>query len=298
MDILYTIIIPHKNTPKFLERCLNSIPNDRGIQVIVVDDASDCHVDLKVIQEKYQNVEFYLQAESNGGGHARNIGLKHAKGKWVIFSDADDFFEDNLNEILDKYKDSQADIVYFDVNIYREEKPEEKLVGNQQRARAKYLETSDDKYLRFCYTEPWGKMIKRDIILNNNIQFQETSVANDFLFSIKTGCFANNIIFSKDTIYNYIMYNHSVSKVSKGKILERMKVNLSVQDFFHSNHINNEINLGCTCIVLRYYDLYKDYYRIIKQSHQSFADILLSLIRYKFNVHFMGDVYISGFKVN
>ena len=188
-------------------------------------------------------------------------------------------------------------MVCFDVNIYREENPEVKIQGNQQKARAKYLETRDDKYLRYCYTEPWGKMIKRDVILCNGIQFQETSVANDFLFSIKTGYYANNINYSKDTIYNYIMYNHSVSKVSKDKILERMKVNLSVQDFFHKHHIKNEINLGSTCIVLRYFKLYGNYFHLIIESNYSIFSILFSFFKYKINCKIFHNQYISGFKV-
>lgn len=39
--INYSIIIPHKNIPDLLQRCLNSIPRRTDIQIIVVDDNSD-----------------------------------------------------------------------------------------------------------------------------------------------------------------------------------------------------------------------------------------------------------------
>jgi glycosyltransferase involved in cell wall biosynthesis len=41
MEINYTIIIPHKNIPHLLQRCLDSIPRRNDLQIIVVDDNSD-----------------------------------------------------------------------------------------------------------------------------------------------------------------------------------------------------------------------------------------------------------------
>ena len=37
----YSIIIPHKNTPRLLERCLYSIPTWDEIQIIIIDDNSN-----------------------------------------------------------------------------------------------------------------------------------------------------------------------------------------------------------------------------------------------------------------
>ena len=52
MNYNISIIIPHKNIPKLLERCLNSIPEREDIQIIIVDDNSD---------EKYKNNnEFHI----------------------------------------------------------------------------------------------------------------------------------------------------------------------------------------------------------------------------------------------
>ena len=36
----YSVIIPHKNVPKLLARCVNSIPVRDDIEVIVIDDCS------------------------------------------------------------------------------------------------------------------------------------------------------------------------------------------------------------------------------------------------------------------
>ena len=94
MMINYSIIIPHKNTPNYLLRCLDSIPLRDDVQVIVVDDNSNPEkVDFDHFpQWKGKHYEYYLTKEGRGAGFARNIGLEHAVGKWLLFADADDFF--------------------------------------------------------------------------------------------------------------------------------------------------------------------------------------------------------------
>ena len=105
----YSIIIPHKNTPDLLQCCLNSIPEGEDIQIIIIDDNSDPEI-VDFSSFPGQN------KKSGGAGFARNLGLQIAKGKWILFSDADDFFNDCLNTVLDVYIDDPADIVYFKNN--------------------------------------------------------------------------------------------------------------------------------------------------------------------------------------
>ena len=54
--------------------------------------------------------------ENKGAGYARNVGLSLAKGKWLLFADADDFFNLGFLNVLDNYIDSDNDIVYFSAN--------------------------------------------------------------------------------------------------------------------------------------------------------------------------------------
>lgn len=96
--IKYTIIIPHHNIPELLKRCIDSIPNNPEIQIIVVDDNSK---DGDNYLKKYSflnrdNLLFISTKEGRGAGYARNIGLSKARGKWLLFADADDFFTNNF----------------------------------------------------------------------------------------------------------------------------------------------------------------------------------------------------------
>ena len=109
----YSIIIPHYDIPNLLVRCLKSIPVREDVQVIVVDD---CSPDSEEYVARYPEltrpfVEFYTTASHGGAGCARNVGLRHAKGRWLAFADADDFFVEDMYDIICSYADSEADVI-------------------------------------------------------------------------------------------------------------------------------------------------------------------------------------------
>ena len=109
MHPTFSIIIPHKEIPDLLMRCLQSIPVSEDIQVIVVDDNS---ADADTYLERYPELsrpylEFIRTTKGGGAGYARNVGLEHAKGKWLLFADADDFYVDDMYSIICSYVDSR-----------------------------------------------------------------------------------------------------------------------------------------------------------------------------------------------
>lgn len=78
---LFCIIIPHKDIPDLLMRCLKSIPVSEDIQVIVVDDNS---VGADTYLERYSELsrpylEFVRTTKGGGAGYARNVGLERAE---------------------------------------------------------------------------------------------------------------------------------------------------------------------------------------------------------------------------
>lgn len=95
--ISVTIIIPVYNGEEYLEQCIQSVLNQtlKEIELICVDDGS---VDnsAQIIQkyaEKDKRISLFQQ-ENQGPGPAKNFALKHAKGKFVAFLDADDYYLD------------------------------------------------------------------------------------------------------------------------------------------------------------------------------------------------------------
>src|SRR5690554_5139845 len=108
----FSIIIPHKNRPVLLQKLLRSIPNRDDLETIIVDDNSDSEiVDFHSFPGLTKpNTTIIYDKIGGGGGYARNLGLKHARGQWIIFADSDDLFTSNLAHILEEYKDNLEDV--------------------------------------------------------------------------------------------------------------------------------------------------------------------------------------------
>ena len=100
---LISVIVPMYNAEIYLRQNLDSILNQtlKDIELICVDDGSTDST-LKILKE-YQEKDsriIIIQQKNQKAGIARNNGLKVAKGKYIIFLDADDFFKDTMLEEL------------------------------------------------------------------------------------------------------------------------------------------------------------------------------------------------------
>ncbi|MEQ2437001.1 glycosyltransferase family 2 protein [Phocaeicola vulgatus] len=208
----FSIIIPHKGTPDLLKRCLDSIPKRDDIQVIVVEDVW-----------------------GKGAGYVRNQGLKKATGKWLLFSDADDWFTDKFNSLLDSYVDSDADIVYF--------RPKSALNESSERVNhILYLfENGNEKLLRYMYITPWSKLIKRSLVVENNFWFDEVRWGNDAFFMTQVATTANKIVISDGILYIVDEVKGSITHTAgceKEELVCRTKVDIRCYEYADSIGFN------------------------------------------------------------
>ena len=200
--INYSVIIPHKNNLPLLERCVNSIPERNDIQVIVVDDNSDSTIaDFNYFPDSNRkNIEIYLTKEGKGAGYARNIGLKHAIGEWLIFADADDFFYPNAFDVIDNYlKGKKIDVIYF----YADSRDgiTGELIQDRVPNIKSAIDAKDYNRLRYKSYVPWGKVVNRKIVVDNNIVFEEIEVSNDVMFSTMVGYYSKNVGTINEPLY-------------------------------------------------------------------------------------------------
>jgi len=273
MDFKFSIIIPHYNIPDLLERCLKSIPQRDDIQVIVVDDYSD-EASVSILKNKlekeYASVQFIYQNVNGGGGRCRNEALKYAKGKWLVFSDADDFFSDDAPQLFEKYQDDDSDIIYFRVDcVLSNDISVRSELRNYNRDRVDlYLSSKDERGLRFLYTEPWGKMIKRELVEKFSIRFSETIVCNDYFFSVATGFHAK--IIKADGAFLYVVTVRDGSVSSKTDTIEKEKIRIDetvkVHLYLQQNGYNLEERFSAEKIHIRMIVLLKrDFLFAIKE---------------------------------
>lgn len=241
--INYSVIIPTRNIPQLLERCLASIPERKDLQVIIVDDNSDPGI---VDFDHYpglerKDVQVVFTKEGRGAGYARNVGVEKAQGKWLVFADSDDYFLPSFNSVLDQYADDEADILFFDVDsVYSDTL----APSPRHLAKSKALNGMNgpklDRYCRYKYTEPWGKFIKRALVVERGIKFDESPVANDYMFSIKTGHFATSVQYVPVVLYCLTTRPGSLSfqkADSESKVMTRLSVYDGVQRFLDEEKV-------------------------------------------------------------
>jgi len=238
-NINYSIIIPHKNTPELLQRCLNSIPHREDLQIIVVDDNSDPEmIDISNFPGSDNPIaEIIFTKEGKGAGYARNIGLSKATGKWLVFADSDDYFMDGFLNVTDKYKDSDYDLVYFGILGIDSNTKNENHIGKYYTRLLKNA-VNNSKYDKYKYSNwnPWGKLVRSSLVKDNNILFDETKASNDKMFSLKAAFYSKNTFFVLDKIYVYETRKGSlITNNSLDLNIERLQVTISANRFLISN---------------------------------------------------------------
>lgn len=185
--INYSFIIPHKNSTDLLRKCLDSIPHRDDVQIIVVDDNSDVNkVDFKHfpgLNEKC--TEVYLTKEGKGAGYARNVGLEHAVGKWIVFADADDFFNSEIEAAMNSYLESDSDVVFFMGNSIKIPSGAVSHRGESYNMALQIAFETGDFSKVLIMSTPWRKFFKKIFLQTNNIKFNEVRWSNDVVFMAK-----------------------------------------------------------------------------------------------------------------
>ncbi|MBR1876699.1 MAG: glycosyltransferase family 2 protein [Lachnospiraceae bacterium] len=219
-DIKFSVIIPHYNIPELLERLLFTAPYDKeDAEIIVVDDRSDKNLEkLLEVKHRFGNmgVKFYRNNHGKkGAGTCRNIGMRHAAGKWLIFADADDRFKPGIYDILKRYEANDADIIFFKTESINEE-------GDRVQGRdAGYCKKTDDYranpgrrnelLLRYDMPVPWGKMYRKEMIDKYRIFFPDMIVSEDAVFNCKCGHYAGKVEALVEVLYEVTEREGSLS---------------------------------------------------------------------------------------
>lgn len=256
---VFSIIIPHYNVPALLERCVDSIPMREDVQVIVVDDCSPASEELNATFQRLRrrkNLELYVTPQGGSAGRARNVGLDHAKGKWLLFADADDFFDASISVVMDGYADATEDVLFFnhrsvmseDITKVSSRKSEENDPFEDIK------KTGDESYFRFHFHVPWSKMVNRGFVETNGIRFDETRYANDAMFSVLVGCKAKTIKAVDIPVYVYTEREGSLcsgfcSKPGEAAIRAKVALRLYKVIREHKKQAHQEYIVFLRCIL-------------------------------------------------
>ncbi|MGU8763722.1 glycosyltransferase family 2 protein [Clostridium perfringens] len=206
-----SIIVPVYNTEKYLEKCINSILQQtyKNIEIIVVNDGSTDN-SKNVLNKKYKDNIILINQENKGLGGARNTGIKHASGDYIMFVDSDDYIIENSVEILLNTV-SNAEIAIGNMNVHYEDnllnKQNVKYIDNTIKyieSKKKNINIKNIKKSLFL-TSACNKIYDLKFLKEKNILFPEQMKWEDNPFYVKCWVEAECIKITNKNVYTRII---------------------------------------------------------------------------------------------
>ncbi len=207
-----SVIIPVYNAEKYLRECLDSllVQTMTDFEILCVNDGSSDNSPL--ILEEYAAKDKRIRVitkENQGCGPARNIGIDQAQGEYLIFLDADDFFEKELLEKLYKRaKEKDADLCmcrfrFYDTNTH--------VSGEGLGLKLDLLKDLPVLSYRDCHDNLlmintpaiWANLYRTEMIRKEGLRFQALANTEDVYFIFMASVLAEKITWISDVLVNY-----------------------------------------------------------------------------------------------
>ncbi|WP_286312147.1 glycosyltransferase family 2 protein [Romboutsia ilealis] len=208
---LVSIIVPIYNAEEFLVDCIQSLLNQtyQNIEIILIDDGSTdkskkiCHT----FSSQDKRVKVY-SINNSGVSNARNFGIEHALGKYIMFCDSDDMyslkFVQSMLENLIEF-DSELGICFYD----RFTDNFKSIENNDNNTKGYDITNPNDYYNLILFNEKvsgyvWNKIFIKDIIIQNNLFFDiNIHEVEDLYFVVKYLNYVKRVSVTNDVLYYY-----------------------------------------------------------------------------------------------
>lgn len=220
-NIVLSIIIPVYNAELFIEKTIESIVSqiNERFEIIAINDGS-LDKSLKILNAlstKYDVLKVVNQ-ENEGATFARNNGLTQAQGKYIIFFDSDDVFENHvLMEMIDLIEKDDSDLLLCNYTMVDKNLKEITKVNLEED-----LMKCKDKLLN-SIPYPGNKIYRLSIIKEYGLVFDPVKIGQDLNFFLKYCAFVNKVSIYKKNAVKYRILNSSISNSYDSRIVEIIK---------------------------------------------------------------------------
>lgn len=263
---LISVIIPAYNADKLITKTLDSIlaQTYRPLEIIVVDDGSTD--ETAEIVKNYENNKLvnkvdtnhkitqingagidlvYIRQENRGPSKARNTGIKAAKGEYIAFLDADDYWtRDKLEKQIGLFKkELNLDIIFTDTKITRRENHEiEEFFVFKKKGLDKNFFGHEFMVLR-----PFEKLVGTNFMHTSSVITKKACFRDAIFFNEKRHYAEDWELWLKMSLYFTFGYVNDVCvhKIERGDGLSSNKLDmyLSTMDIIESFIENNKIEI-------------------------------------------------------
>ena len=245
-----SVIVPFYNAKSHLKTCLDVLLKqdfNKPFEIIMVDDASNDNSRDIVKMYNSSSIRLYALDSNCGPSAARNLGLKKAKGEYVYFLDVDDTIAPNtLTTLYSASNEKDYDLVFSDKKWIENSKnqrndifyyPADQTFDNSDLAevmRRRFHDPISTGKL-FGLT---GRLIRRSIISDNNILFEEElRYLEDDTFMWDILAFVRSARYVRNQLYSYYIHPNVNTALSDG-----IKRGFPVSNFkLVKSHIQNSL---------------------------------------------------------
>lgn len=183
---LVSVIVAAHNVERYLSQCLDSLVNQtlKNIEIIVIDDASQDRGGeiLEAYRSRYPDLVRVVTCERNKGlASVRNIGMKVARGRYLGFTDGDDWADVRMCELLyQRAQEHDADVVIADATVfYDDAKTFTPFFDRHIRETldpalgAAAFELNRDHRVMLLEPVAWTKLYRRSFLEKHALQFED-----------------------------------------------------------------------------------------------------------------------------
>lgn len=253
MNDLISVIIPVYNTQRYLKECILSVLNQtyKNIEIILINDGSTDNSQsiIESFMKKYKNI-ILISNENQGVFISRLLGLKEAKGKYIMFLDSDDYIKkDAISILYERIKKDKVDLVRCNLLEFDDQKV---YYDNNDIVEGIYNKDEFDKYVYsllfsgIYFNSLCRQLIKKDVLLKSYIKPKTNlKYAEDLFVQFNVLMNVKSIALINDRLLMYRNNDLSVTKIKKTdayikSILDNCYVINYIYNNFYKYNISKE----------------------------------------------------------
>lgn len=236
MSTFVSVVVPVYNVKKYLNKCVNSIIAQTydNYEVLLIDDGStDGSAEIcDSFAEQCEKISVYHK-ENGGLSDARNFANKYLKGDYIVYIDSDDYVDPDYISVMVECREKYDAALVIASYIDEDESGKvlsKKTFNNKITVYDAKLALEEMCYEKTICTAAWGKLIKRELVFEN--EFPKGMLYEDLATMYKIIGSCSTVVYVDRSVYHYIQRNGSIrfSKYSP-KVLHVMQAAENLLDY-------------------------------------------------------------------